>query len=115
MVHVVDNIATCLAWKSRRSTEDAWATVLIRAIGHLCAFLNVDLHTEWQLRRTSRYTEVVDNLSHDCCQGLTKEELQSYVAENRVGFPEPLLIWMRKPWKDWSLGNRLVDWLKKIV
>ena len=115
VVHVVDNIATCLAWNSRRSTEDEWATVLVRAMGHVCAFLNIDLHTEWQIRRTDRYTEVVDNLSHDCCQGLNMEEIQSYISEACEGFPEPLLIWMRSPWKDWSLGIRLVEWLKTVV
>ena len=115
VVHVVDNIATCLAWNARRSTDDEWATVLVRAMGHVCAFLNIDLHTEWQIRRTDRYTEVVDNLSHDCCQGLNMEEIQSYISEPCEGFPEPLLIWMRSPWKDWSLGIRLVEWLKTVV
>ena len=59
LVQVIDNIATCLAWDRRRSSIDAWTTTLVRACAHVCAALNVDLHTEWRRGRTNRYTVVV--------------------------------------------------------
>ena len=113
VVHTVDNIASSLAWKRRRSVDDRWATVIIRAIGHVCSFLNIDLHTRWQRRRSDRFTEVVDNLSHDCCERLTPEEVKGYIQEICEGFPDPLLKWMRKPGVDFNLGIKLVDWLKR--
>ena len=111
VVHVVDNIATCLAWDRRRSTLDAWTTTLVRASGHVCAALNINLHTKWRRRRTDRHTIVVDNLSHDRCREMSPEELQAYLNESQDGFPEPLLDWMEAPRPDMNLGIKLVRWL----
>ena len=113
VVHVVDNIASCLAWKRRRSTMDRWATTLVKATGHVCAYLSIDLHTEWQLRRSDRFTVAVDDLSHDLCQSLTSEEMKSYISEPCVGFPDPILKWMEDPREDLNLGIHLVDWLRR--
>ena len=113
VVHIMDNSATCLAWPRGRSIRDAWATTLIRATAHVCAELCIELHTEWQARRSDRMTEVVDNLSHDRCQGLNASELAAYLKESQVGFPAPLLAWMYQPRIDWNLGPALVKWLKE--
>ena len=84
----------------------------MRATAHVCAFLNIDLHVEWQRRRIDRYTRVVDNLSHDRCEEMTQEEVEQYLSEPLVGFPEPLLRWMMGPRIDYNLGIHLVGWLK---
>ena len=112
VVHCMDNIATCLAWPRGRSTADSWATTIVRATAHVCAALHINLHTEWQLRRTDRMTEVVDNLSHDRCQSLSGEELQAYLSEEQEGFPSPLLAWLNSPREDYNLGPLLVEWLR---
>ena len=112
VVHRMDNIATCLAWPRGRSVADSWATTLVRATAHVCAVLHINLHTEWQLRRSDRLTEVVDNLSHDRCKGLSADELEAYLSEDQEGFPLPLLAWMNSPRIDYNLGPQLVDWLK---
>ena len=112
VVHKVDNIATCLAWERERSSIDQWATTIIRATAHVCAFLNINLHLEWQRRRSDRYTIVVDNLSHDRCEGLTQDEMAQYLSEPMVGFPGPLLRWMHSPRVDYNLGIELVEWLR---
>ena len=52
VVHTIDNIASVLAWRRGRSIVDCWATTMVRATAHVCAFLNIDLHTEWQPRRS---------------------------------------------------------------
>ena len=111
VVHVIDNIATCLAWRRGRSVVDSWTTTLVRAAAHVCAFLNISLYTEWRPRRSDRPTEVVDDLSHDLCGSLNKEELEAYVNEKQLCFPEPLLFWLRSPKVDLNLGIRLVEWL----
>ena len=92
VVHVMDNIATCLAWDRGRSSLDAWTTTVVRACAHVCAALNINLHTEWRRRRSDRNTKVVDNLSHDRCEDMMSEELQAYLSETQDGFPEPLLV-----------------------
>lgn len=107
----MDNIATVLAWPRGRSTGDIWATTLIRATAHVCAALKVELFTEWQPRCSDRETVVVDNLSHDRCEGMTGQEVQCYLEEPMDGFPAPLLAWMRQPRVDYSLGPLLVAWL----
>ena len=111
VVHVMDNASACLSWRRGRSIVDAWATTLVRAAAHVCAFLNVQLYTEWQPRRSDRPTEVVDDLSHDLCESLSRAELVAYLKEEQVGFPEPLLLWLRAPKVDLNLGVRLVEWL----
>ena len=115
VVHTVDNIATVLAWGRDRSSADQWATTFVRATAHVCAYLNVDLHLKWQRRRSDRYTRVVDNLSHDRCEELNQEELDQYLKEPLVGFPDPLLRWMRSPRIDYDLGIHLVNWLKTRI
>ena len=112
VVHTIDNIASVLAWRRGRSVLDNWATTVVRATAHVCAFLNVDLHTEWQPRRFDRCTRIVDDLSHDLCASLGQEELKAYCEEELAGFPDPLLAWMNSPRIDANLGHRLVDWLK---
>ena len=112
VVHIVDNIASCLAWKKRRSTLDGWATTLVRATAHVCAYLSIDLHTKWQPRRSDRFTEAVDDLSHDCCRSLTQDELKCYISEDNVGFPQPLMKWMENPKEDMNLGIQIVNWLE---
>ena len=112
VIHRMDNIATCLAWHRGRSVADSWATTLVRATAHVCAALHIDLHTEWQLRRSDRLTEAVDNLSHDRCLGLSADELEAYLSEEQEGFPAPLLAWMNSPRIDYNLGPQLVEWLK---
>ena len=112
VLHRMDNIATCLAWPRGRSVADSWATTLVRATAHVCAALHINLHTEWQLRRSDRRTEVVDNLSHDRCQGLSVEELEAYLSEGQDSFPSPLLAWMNSPRVDYNLGPQLVEWLR---
>ena len=92
---------------------DRWASTLIRATGHVCAYLCIDLHTEWQARRSDRFTEAVDDLSHDRCQSLTREEIDCYISNSWVGFPDPLMKWMKSPREDADLGINLVDWLEK--
>ena len=112
MVHTVDNIATCLAWNRGRSILDQWVSTLIRATAHVCTYLNIDLHVEWQRRRSDRYTRIVDNLSHDRCEEMTQDELEQYLKEPLVGFPVPLLRWMKGPRIDYDLGIHLVEGIK---
>ena len=112
VVPSMDNIAACLAWDRCRSMDDLWATTIIRAIAHVCAALDIDLHTRWLPRRSDQCTIAVDNLSHDRCEGLNHLELEAYVTEKQVSFPDPLLAWMRKPRVDLNLGIELVIWLK---
>ena len=88
---------------------------IVRATVRVCAYLNVDLHLKWQRRRSDRYTRVVDNLSHDRCEELNQEELDQYLKEPLVGFPDPLLRWMRSPRIDYDLGIHLVNWLKTRI
>ena len=108
----VDNIATVLAWPRGRSTSDAWASTLVRATAHVCSALGVRLYTEWQPRCSDRESSVVDNLSHDRCLGMTRAELQAYLDERKLGFPDPLLTWMKQPRVDYNLGPQLVSWLQ---
>ena len=112
VIHVMDNYAACLAWNRGRSLIDLWATTIVRAVAHVCAALGIDLHTRWQARRSDRETIIVDNLSHDRCEGLNKEELEAYLDEKQDCFPEPLLTWMRNPRVDLNLGIELVRWLE---
>ena len=112
VVHVMDNIAACLSWDRGRSIDDLWATTIVRATAHVCAALDIDLHTRWQPRRSDHGTIAVDNLSHDRCEGLTEMELEAYLTEKQNGFPDPLLAWMRRPRVDLNLGIELVEWLK---
>ena len=111
VVHVMDNVAACLSWRRGRSKKDSWASTLVRATAHVCAYLDIDLYTEWQPRRSDRFTDVADDLSHDLCRALNKEELEAYIAEEMICFPGPLLAWMKAPRIDANLGIQLVDWL----
>ena len=113
VVHVMDNLASTLAWERGRSISDPWATVIVRAIAHICAELDITLFAEWRPRRSSRETVAVDDLSHDCCESLTAEELKSYIEEPMLTFPDPLLAWLKEPRRDHDLGPSLVAWLRK--
>ena len=55
---------------------------------------------------------MVDNLSHDRCMGMTRAELKAYLDERKLGFPDPLITWMKQPRVDYNLGHQLVSWLQ---
>ena len=112
VLHVVDSVSTVLAWPRGRSVLDSWASTLIRATAHVCAMLEINLYMEWQPRRSDRCTKVVDNLSHDLCEDLLPVEVQAYLMETQLGFPSPLLKWLRNPRSDFNLGPKLIRWLE---
>ena len=109
----IDNGASVLALQKGRSKTDPWATTLVRAARVVAAFLGCSLFTEWERRRSSRNSEIADDLTHNLVSKLNDEELVSYLRLSAFSFPSPILQWMAKPAQDSSLGYRCVEWLRQ--
>ena len=106
----IDNVASVRALEKGRS-RDAWATTLIRAARVVAAALGCSLFADWERRRSTRNSEVADDLTHILVAKLTDDELRVYLQAGNISFPEPILNWMASPTSDLTMGYRCVMWI----
>ena len=108
----MDNAASVNVLKKGRS-KDYWATTIVRAARVVEAGIGCNLFIDWERRHTSRESIIVDDLTHNPVHSLSDKELEAYLTQGTVTFPEPILQWMGKPGRDPMLRSRILKWLKQ--
>lgn len=109
----MDNSAASLALARGRSKRDRWATTIIRAARGVAAAIGASIHSKWTRRRSSRETDIADDLSHCRTSCLSSTELTAFLSGGSVRFPDPILVWMNNPKPDRTLGHACLDWIEK--
>ena len=112
MIFRIDNMAAVTALKKGHSRDDL-ATTIVRAARVVAAGIGASIFSTWERRRSSRGSQIADDLTHNRLTLLTPEEVESYIQLNRVSFPSPILQWMAKPCKDQALGRKVLVWLRE--
>ena len=108
----IDNVASVFALRKGHS-RDEWATTVVRAARVVSAGIGCSLFMKWERRRSSRESEIADDLTHNLVGQLNDKELEAYLLSGQVSFPEPVLQWMANPRRDLDLGGRILMWLRK--
>jgi hypothetical protein len=106
----VDNIGVVFGWENGGCKGDAWASVLIRALHVVAAFLGCTVYVRHVPRLSSAAAVMADSLTRSS----TATAAVWAQAAGAITFsePQPLWDWLNQPHEDYQLGFRLVDYLK---
>jgi hypothetical protein len=106
----VDNIGVVFGWENGGCKGDAWASVLIRALHVVAAFLGCTVYVRHVPRLSSAAAVMADSLTRSS----TATAAVWAQAAGAITFsePQPLWDWLNQPHEDYQLGFKLVDYLK---
>jgi hypothetical protein len=109
----VDCFGTVYGMENRASKGDTSASIFIRALYLIAAYLECNVHIEHLPRLSDWGAEVTDRLSRKVST-TTQDEKLLRAFENRK-LPLCLTEWFRNPSPDWSLPFKLLDYVEKLV
>jgi hypothetical protein len=109
----VDNLGVVYGWQNGGCKGDRWASVLIRALHIIAAYLGCTVHVRHTPRLSSAAAVMADSLTRSSTA--TAEVWAQAAGASVFGEPEPLWQWLSCPTDNWNLGFELVHYLKKIM
>ena len=112
-IHVtvkVDNIGCFFGWVNRHVTGDVMASILIRALHLISAYLGCQVHICHLPRKSSWDANLVDRLSR--ARSTTENDKKLLRSFPKPSLPICLAEWMKNPSEDWDLVLKLLDHVK---
>ena len=112
-IHVtvkVDNIGCFFGWVNRHVTGDVMASILIRALHLISAYLGCQVHICHLPRKSSWDANLVDRLSR--ARSTTENDKKLLRSFPKPSLPICLAEWMKNPSEDWDLAWKLLDHVK---
>jgi hypothetical protein len=106
VVFKVDNLAVVFGWDSKIVKNDRSATIIIRAIHLLAAFLGVWVHVQHVPRCSDTYSVLADHLSRR--SSTSDDDLQRLSNIEESNIDGALQEWCLNPSEDWSLPTKLL-------
>jgi hypothetical protein len=108
----VDNLGVVFAWENGYAKGDLLASVLVRALGIIAAYLECRVHVRHVPRMTSLASIMADSLTR--ASTANAEVWAAMVGTASYGPPPCLWSWLEAPFTDWDLGLTLVEYLKEL-
>jgi hypothetical protein len=105
----VDNISLIYGWEKRYVKNDQHASLLVRCLHVIEAFLECRIFVEHVRRMSTDVATLADHLSRESTT--TAEDLARIRHLNWHELEGPLKEWLSDPVLDWRLPHRLVTWL----
>jgi hypothetical protein len=109
----VDCLGTVYGMENRFSRGDLCASVFIRAIYLIAAYLECTLYVEHLPRMSDWGAQVSDRLSR--LSSTTRQDRDLLKAFKLRQLPACLMDWFRNPVVDWQLAYSLLEHVKKLV
>ena len=106
----VDNVACFFGWLNRHTSGDVMASILIRALHFVTAYLGCQVHFEHLPRKSTWDAHLVDRLSRS--RTTTKNDKRLLSSFQFPAVPMVLWDWMCCPTEDWSLADRILNYVK---
>jgi hypothetical protein len=103
----VDNIGCFYGWINRKTSGDIMASILIRALHVISAYLSCIVHVEHLPRKSSWDATVADRLSRE--KTTLKCDVKMLSSFEFKPLPKCLWDWMRNPSEDWTLADKLLQ------
>jgi hypothetical protein len=103
----VDNSACYYGWLNKNTPNDELASVLIRALHMISAFLECTVHIKHLPRNSNWEAQLVDRLSRE--ETTTEWDRKLLRSFPDFQLPRKLLNWMRNPVEDWDLPKYLLE------
>ena len=105
----VDNQAIVWAWEKRHMKNDVLASILIRCLHVIEAYLPCKIYIEHVPRMSNPLAKLVDSLTRD---STTTVDMHQYISHHSPYIPKSFEQWLERPIADWSLPARLVNEIK---
>ena len=109
----VDNLGCVYAMDSCKSSNDETASILVRAIHLIAAFLGSRIHAIHVPRMSTWEAELVDRMSRENTTTTSDRALLN--SFNHDPLPGCLTGWMENPREDWSLPIELLEYVEKVL
>ena len=108
----VDNMNCLYGWENRSLKGDISASIVIRAIHLISAYLGSIIHVKHLPRVSNFESSMVDRMSRMSTMAREDRKLLSSFANLRI--PPVLLEWICNPSEDWSFPIRLLSYVKYV-
>ncbi len=106
----VDNVSVVHAWENKSVKGDLTASVLVRALMVIAAFLECRVYTRHVTRLSTEASQLADSLTRDTTA--TEAVWARVQGAVKLDPPQALWDWLGDLSTDWQLGFKLVDNLK---
>jgi hypothetical protein len=103
---LVDNEAIVWSWPKRRMKNDLVASILLRTLHIMEAFIPCRIHVEHLPRISNKAAKLVDNLSRKSTSSTTD---LSHLTHTEKDLPKPFQDWLKNPSENWQLGTEIVQ------
>ena len=103
---LVDNQSIVWAWEKKYMKNDVLASILIRCLMVLEAYVPCKVFIEHVPRMSNPFAKVVDSLTRDVS---TTEDMMKYLTHSSSKIPVCFQNWLEKPTADWSLSTQLIN------
>ena len=103
---LVDNQSIVWAWEKKYMKNDVLASILIRCLVVLEAFLPCKIYIEHIPRMSNKLAKLTDALTRDVS---TSKYMESFLTHKHVQLPVCFQNWLDRPIADWSLPAQLVN------
>jgi hypothetical protein len=107
----VDNLGVVFAWENGYAKGDLMASVLIRALGVVAAYLECRIFVHHVPRLTTLASVMADSLTR--ASTASAEVWSAMVGTASFAPPQPVWAWLSEPSLNWDLGLELVEYLKE--
>jgi hypothetical protein len=109
IVFVTENIRNAWAWEKQYSKEDELASILIRCIAIIGAYLGSKIHVQYRKENNSWEGVSAARLSRKNKQ--FRNELDSIRELERTNTDVAIINWLGSPCLDWNLPKKISDTL----
>jgi hypothetical protein len=113
VVFKVDNLGCYYGWEGRNVGKDELASMVIRAMSVVGAYLSCYIHVEHLPRMSSSDARLCDRLSRERSTTLEDEKYLKEFENYKV--PYPLIGWLKSAERSWDLCNILLEVVKERI
>jgi hypothetical protein len=105
-----DNIACVFGHQNRLMKGDESASILIRTVHLICAYLGSTIHMEHTPRCSDWGSTVADNLSRASTTGFLENQMIKRWSHLKI--PDRLESWLSNPVADWDIPFQLLEYVQ---
>jgi len=110
IVMKVDNIACIHGWENHSCRNDISASIILRGMQMICAYLNVNVHVRHLPRKSSYESNMVDRMSRT--KTCSVNDVMLLKSFDNIKIPVFLSDWICNPVEDWAVAHRMLLFVK---
>jgi len=109
----VDNMGCYFAWVNQGASGDRYASILVRAMVLICAYLSITIHVNHLPRMSSWEARICDRLSRKSTT--TDHDRRLLNGYRNLSLPTELICWLANPENNFNLAVTLLNVVKKKI